>query len=129
MNAKSDSSVVVSDQEVICCWMEPKSLEAPGQTTPKALLGSPWWDWSIGFGAFPKPLTLDLLRQVEERLGNNDRLRSAYVYALWNAVEPGPLMSDRWALIHASAAAKIKALADVLRGLKPHETESASNGE
>ena len=57
------------DAEIIWCnWMEPRSQESPGQTKPKALLGSPWWDWSIGYGPFPRRLTLDLLHEVEGKL-------------------------------------------------------------
>ena len=128
MNAKADSSVV-SDQEVVCNWMERKTTELPGQTKPKALLGSPWWDWSIGHGPFPQPLTLDLLRQVEERLTREQRAEYWRVFAqgTFNEHEEDNIW---WELVHASVEQKTKTLAVVIRtATKPHRTDPNEGGE
>jgi hypothetical protein len=108
------SNMPHSNEEIICGWMEPKPWEEPGQTTPKALLGSSWWDWAISYGSFPKPLTLDRLHEVEGRL--TDEQWGQYATALSDLTpEYTGIVQTMKLYIHATAAQKIKALAAVLR--------------
>lgn len=103
----------MTNEEIICEFMEPRSHERPGQTTPKALLGSPWWDWAISYGAFPKSLTLDRLHEVEARLTDEQWVN--YIAELLLGTYDDITGTHR-RLVHASTTQKIKALASVLKG-------------
>lgn len=96
----------MSDEEIICTWMEPPTT---------ARFPERWW-YAIGSKRQPCTLDLDALHEVEARLTYHQLLQ--YQQLLLNQ-QIFMLMQvnyeDLWRLLHASAADKIKALATVLR--------------
>lgn len=95
----------MTDEEVICGWMEKRPSYESGGTGHSARhwwLSNPhhdnWW---------PTELTLDRLREVEERLTDSQ-------WELYFLAWPGRFLGFR-GFVHASAEQKIKALAEVLR--------------
>ena len=95
--------------------MEPKSQELPGQVKPRELTGSPWWDWGIACGPIPRPLTLELLHEAEERFTREQR---GEYWRAFTREALGEREEDDiwWRLVHATAATKIRLIAQVLRG-------------
>ena len=98
----------LTDQEIICTWMEPKP-EPPMRLPTEAESQSQWWKRvynSLDRGWEPYTLTLDALWEVEERL---------------TALEWGEYLLNlpyiKREVVHATPAQKIKALAAVLRPL------------
>lgn len=115
----------MTDQEVICNWMEPRSngLFDPGTVS----LGGWWWaNTQQQFEPFDVD-SLDRLREVEARL--SDEQWEVYLSHLWD-ISDGLRQSDYDAgrsqlshffsrfLAHASAEQKIAALAAALRDCK-----------
>lgn len=104
----------MTDQEVICAWMEPQPLLSEG-AMQEARQPYPYW-WTVHdeiAGEWqPRILALDALREVEARL----------TYAQWSDYSHGlgfasfgePVVRAKL-LIHASAEQKIEALAAILR--------------
>lgn len=103
---------MLSDAEVIAAFMEPKPQADPGQLTPRHMLGSRWWDWSIGYGAFPKALTLNECHLIESRLTKDQWTR--YLAAMPISDMPFSITALQVA-VHLRADLKIAALASVLR--------------
>jgi hypothetical protein len=94
----------VTDEEMICNFMEPKPEGRPSSYGS----GEVWWRWGWRYiGWLPRPLTLDALWEVEARL--TDEQCSRYTREL-------VMLPWLW---HATAAQKIKALAAVLREVQP----------
>jgi len=91
----------MTDEEVICTWMEPKPDGRAKRGASKGL----WWIRVRGVRWFPSVLTLDRLWEVEDRLIHQGRA-DEYRYSL--------VHRDAY-FFHATAAQKIKALAAVLR--------------
>ena len=102
----------MTDEEVICTWMQPKPLVSIGALC--AAGGSAavpkWWEphWELAGEWQPISLSLDLLWEVEERLVQmkNARwvqveLQEQHIFWIW----------------HATAEQRIQALAVVLRPL------------
>jgi|SRR6266853_4554718 len=101
-----------TDEEIIGAFMEPKP-EHSRQSRP----GFAWWIWNSSHQEWiPGNLTLDALWQVEERLTEEQwwdyekRLANGH----WSN-GPASLLFVIKAHIHATAAEKIKALAEVLK--------------
>jgi hypothetical protein len=121
----------VTDQEVICEWMEPKPTERPGVHGANEL----WWRWGwryvgpslpqqqtpVEYCWLPRKLTLDALWEVEERLTKMGGWWDTYVWKLTDSI----LDDQPPSVIHASAGRKTAAIAAVLRPLveKPEPGE------
>ncbi|SRR5260370_1379040 len=96
-----------TDEEVICGWMEPR----PSGSLTNLL--ADWWLFrSVNAGWVPRTLTLDRLWNVEERL--TEKQRDPYLDVIVRNTGLGPTTAG-WDMAHATAAQKIKALAEVLR--------------
>jgi hypothetical protein len=114
----------MTDQEVICAWMEPKPrLTKSGQfhaNEKRWANDLHWWDYrpTTSPYLFPCPLTLDALWEVEERL--TDGQWRKYYDALCISCEP-KLKFGMYDVIHATPEQKIKALAAVLRPAKKRQ--------
>jgi hypothetical protein len=126
----SNPKVRLSDAEIICAWMEPKpptgmqsglyahrwspnrvwwhTYSASRQTEP---VETPWVvnEWE------PRPMNLDALWKVEERL--TDCQMSTYERELNHAVLHAKPRPRCWYIWHADKPARIKALAAVLRAV------------
>lgn len=110
----------MTDAEVICTWMEPRSADAQFRSDIECDQTG-WWrhKWSVPnqcYRAWPngdKTDSLDALWEVEAKLiglGYRDHLDNAISLEVWrDAVDD----ASTW---HATAEQKIKALAAVLRG-------------
>lgn len=115
----------MTDDEVICTWMEPRPKTQTGMIyrfygNSSGIVDSlstreGWWvcDEVILDGEpttiiSPRPLDLDALHEVEARLTDEQ---------WWNYSNNFNMPCDFRALIHLSAAQKIKSLAAVLRPL------------
>jgi hypothetical protein len=112
----------MTDQEVICTWMEPKPTAAASSTVSAGA----WWNRYAGVqrsgpawvltpfsGPWePCPLTLDALWEVEERL--TPEQQGQYTTALLAIIAVPFRCGWTW---HATPEQKIKALASVLRPL------------
>jgi hypothetical protein len=99
----------MSDEEVICGWMEPKPPER-NRSTDKST--ADWWALDL-YGVYWNPrslTTLDALHEVEARLTDAQQL--AYWLALSRGGEP---KRGYWRIVHATSARKIKVLAEVIR--------------
>lgn len=117
----------MSDEEVICDFVEPLATIDCAAGGKRSL--ADWWRretaWSdtlVWKPWVPARLTLDALWKVEDRL--SEQQRRHYCVLIFHAVcteaRTSNLIEDtmtknRWPMIHASAAQKIKALAAVLR--------------
>jgi hypothetical protein len=100
---------MLSDQEVICAFMEPRPEPNTHGGTHRSARG--WWFWSGTWE--PRTLTLDALWEVEEKLKQRPRGQRAAYYehqGLLSEATDG----ESW---HATPAQKIAALASVLRPL------------
>ncbi len=109
----------LTDEEVICGWMEPKPEPHTHGGTFRS--GKGWWYWT-GATWQPNVLTLDVLWGVEERLTEEQWERYYHQFVRYdNPVDPVRWsVTDRkyrWAL-HATSQQKVKALAEVLREAK-----------
>lgn len=102
------------DEEFLCGWMEPKPDRADSRSiahfSPKG-----WWYWHNHWE--PIAITLNEAFQIEAKL--TDEQWSLYAHHLcagYDFEDIGLVLYRDW--IHSTAAAKIKALAAVLRGAK-----------
>ena len=100
----------MTDEAVICTWMEPEAAKAV--VIDKA---ATWkWhrlDWSNNT-IHTRPLTLDALWEVEERLTDDQW----WEYEVTLSAPYGPtVLAQVKAHVHSTAAQKIVALAAVLR--------------
>lgn len=114
----------MTDQEVICAWMEPKpplpNYWSGGYPSPKG-----WWynvpisggrmDWIPWRNGRPMACDLNALWEVEERL--TDMRWLLYYTELAEATKSLGLPHEEWRCAHATPEQKIKALAAVLRPL------------
>lgn len=111
----------MSDEEVIASFMEPKPTKA-ALSMGRPLFSVTGW-WSAGSRPhrewdewYPITLTLDALRQVQERLTEEQwEQYECEMLALWT---PGTLrhgLGEVQHYLHATAEQKIRALAVVLR--------------
>ncbi len=119
---------MLSDAEVICGFMEPRPSRQRGDSA-----GCPGQFWRYDRETHadlgvPARLTLDALREVEERL--TGKQWSNYIARIFEETNSqGATVGGRWRhVIHASAEQKIRALAAVLRGLAPKEPEVTAEG-
>jgi hypothetical protein len=110
----------VTDQEVICAWMEPEPIAAAASTVS----AGGWWKRYAGVQRsgpawvltpfsgpwLPRALTLDTLWEVEERLDAYQK--GQYTTALLAIIAVPFRCGWTW---HATPEQKIKALAAVLR--------------
>ena len=99
----------MTDEELICAFMEEKPV------TPSC--NALWWyfegELGPGFGAWhPIPLSLDFLHLVEDRLLSGKPWQSAWLMYQELLAVGDVVCPCVW---HASAAEKIKALAQVIR--------------
>lgn len=117
----------MTDEAIICAWMELKPQLGPLDMRPwQSVSVLSWWvaakfrkldtpnEW------YPRPLTLDALWEVEERLTAEQR--GTYYRALHTPDErdsQGRRVASRsnWDLLHATPAQKVAALVAVLRPL------------
>lgn len=100
----------LSDEEVICSAMEAR-VSLPNIWVMGVSKGG-WWFFRQATGWVPINLTLDRLHIVEERL--SEEQWGTYADAIADGCGDS-LLEESKALIHASAEAKIRALAAVLR--------------
>lgn len=105
----------MTDQEIICTWMEPKPTSSADAAT-----GHKWWVWLSGPNAVlfvcDPTLMLGLLWEVEERLielGYRDHIDNAISFEVWRDA----VSASTW---HATPEQKVKAIAVVLRPLVEH---------
>jgi hypothetical protein len=115
--------IELSDEEIICTFMEPRPPDGRGERVETE--GVRWWEYN--YQSLPKPsgvgkefhwqwhprsLTLDALHEVEERL-TDEVQRLAY----WLELVKGdlPRSGGYWRIAHANAKRKIMALAEALR--------------
>lgn len=116
----------MSDEEVICAWMEPRPETPAVRDWLTRYSDQLWWvltdkpDGSPA-GWLPGKLTLDRLRLVEERLTEEQWARYGELHFLRAEALCGGRDDFRKGMLHASAAEKIRALAAVIR-------ESAGKG-
>jgi hypothetical protein len=121
----------MTDAEVICAFMEPISKWT--NAAKKQGIGPDghrtwvWWEWRPMTDPFifPKRLTLDRLREVQERLTDaqwesyEEQMTGQQVFDEMDGVYRSPKFPRGWSverfLLHASAEQKIAALAAVLR--------------
>jgi hypothetical protein len=98
----------MTDEEIICTWMEPK---------PKGGIGyeNRWWTVpnNPGMRVSPVYLTLNILHKVEARLTDEQAWR--YDEALAEGMKSQPERGSSIFVWHADAPTRIKALAQVLR--------------
>jgi hypothetical protein len=125
MNKPNETpKVQLSDEEIICTWMEPKPPESPCATNERSRLSF----WRPQFTRHHEPawvpirLTLDALWEVEERLIQEWR-RTKKLVACARMVGykhklKGATVDNEW---HADAPTRIKALAAVLRAVVESE--------
>ncbi len=110
--------VRMTDQEVICNWMEPKPTGSwIRDVQPK------WWYFSTyepPTGWHVKSLTLDALWEVEERLKQKPR-GGRGLYWDYRSLLIEVTDGEAW---HASAAQRIKALAEILRNCAGQERDN-----
>ncbi len=105
----------MTNEEIICEWMERKPTPMDGWRAAHLVKKAQWWlSWQDNWE--PIPLTLDRLREVEKRLTDEqwDRYRAWFTRL---TVPPPPVTSAEYfrMVAQADAAQKIKALAAVLR--------------
>lgn len=115
----------MTDEEVICGFMEPKPDQIPEDAEDLELCGSRpttalgFWvcisPYDVASRWIPRRLTLDALWEVEERLSGAQRFN--YLKALKLVDRPGeiPRTLPEGFFWHAHRAQKIKALSTVLR--------------
>ena len=108
---------VISDAEVICGFMQPRT---DCTDWPFGGRSDFWWQGvnnssRIPAGWEPRPLTLDRLWEVEERLTAEQRWAYSDVLCL-KVIWPTQPSESTFSVVHATAAQKITALAIVLRG-------------
>jgi hypothetical protein len=126
-----DPGVDLSDAEVICAWLEPNpsllgSIDLVKWHQSRLVGdGGTAWHWEFA----PLSLDLDAIRQVEQQLTEDQWLYYGTLCWKWyteaattNDYEISLLNRWRKALLHLSAPEKAKALAEVIRYTKPHET-------
>lgn len=108
----------MSDEEIICAWMEPKPNILAGDCVG---LPHQWWR-RVGITSEVEPvrLTLDRLHEVEKRLTDAQwRHYCGLMFQHAKRPDANPIQdlttATRKALLHATVAQKIKALAAVLR--------------
>jgi hypothetical protein len=97
----------MTDQELICAWMEPRPIPSKN-----GWRSSPWWKRKLRGArdyAHPRELDLDALWEVEERLTNEQWEKYLHEFARTQGY--WPLRT----LLHATPEQKIRALAQVLR--------------
>lgn len=111
----------MSDEEVICSFMEPRPTDPPENALEMQICGSPvlskggFWVWICCYEdgdvpkAIPISLTLDALHEVEARLTKEQWEQYASLM-----MDPAGIQHTRF-LLHASGEQKIKALAAVLK--------------
>ena len=116
-----NAPAALSDAAVICAFMENKPARGPWSQRPwHSVSPAGWWVASEDRNVFTAPnewfpikLTFDRLWEVEERLTGNQWDR------YWGHLRDGVYANGQpylRGLIHATAADKIAALANVLRG-------------
>lgn len=109
----------LTDAEIICMWMEPKPQgEAPLSLTFRGDLDSPgrfWVAFEYSTTWQPRPLTLDALWEVEERLTDVELGWYGYFSKLYEVTHAESRLNSDIRICHATPEQKIKALASVLR--------------
>lgn len=110
-------SETLSDQEVICGFMEPRP-KWTAQIEPHEWQYR-WWKWYTdkNHRHLPIPLTLNECHAVEERL--TDEQWREYEWQLICVPFDGVVNSMSRVYLHATAEQKIRALAAVLRKEEP----------
>jgi hypothetical protein len=119
----------MTDQEVICAWMEPKPDKGPFDFRPWSD-GTPggWWE-AVPEARFcspvnewlPRTLTLDALWEVEERLVSealefeSEKSSEQFCRMRLHDYQRQLIKTTNWQQWHATAEQKIKVLAQVLR--------------
>ena len=111
----------LSDEEIICGWMEKRPPDGKGDKVEHAY--EPRW-WGCSYQVEPKPsgigkefhwqwhpitLTLDRLWEVEEKLPSE--LRLDYWLELTHG---GPPELGYWRILHADTSTRISALTRIL---------------
>lgn len=105
----------MSDEEIICAWMDPTREDGDWWTTKN------FANFGNSYTIVPERLTLDKLWEVEERLPERSQLD------YWMGLaKGGPLEVGYWRLVHVSAEKKIKALAAIVSTLPPAKEEKKS---
>lgn len=109
----------MTDAEIVAGWME-KSPEAVSVCQPGYYSDAGWWcnngGWSATCGVtvwLPAALNLDRLHLVEEWL--SDEQWYSYIDFVWNIVRANSRFPYERQFLHADAAQKLAALAQVLR--------------
>ena len=105
----------MTDAEVICTWMESRPVshfegDLMGYVGPPPFVSPHGWWHDISNKWVPRPLTLDALWKVEERL--TDEQAAHYATRLVSVL---PLLGRAAWVWHATTEHKIVALAAVLR--------------
>ena len=109
----------MSDEEVICGFMEPKPEHNPSEYVLGEIYRT-WWVRSIGNTW--RPLLDDEFCSQFEKLGRLHEVEARLTEEQWCAYQCAAI-SAKWGdvfglICHASAGQKIRALASVLRGEK-----------
>lgn len=111
----------MSEEEVICEWMEPRPDVVDDGADPNACYKWPhrWWKWYRDRnGHLPRELDLNALHEVEARLSDKQWLdyRREFRLVVERVNGTWPLGQRSKDMLHATAEQKIRALASVLRG-------------
>jgi len=144
MNAKSDSSVVYTDETTICEWMEPDApKDGTGGGRLQKLSPMGWWRYSMLSCLWKQPVLhtcpkiekLGRIYLVEERLTDDQWIQ--YSVCCWKWYTEAATANDyeishinRWrkVLMHLTADQKIKALAATIRATNPHSAKVDGDG-
>lgn len=107
----------MTDGETVCGFMESRP------SWPNDRFDGAWWTglWSTesGWQFYPRSLTLDSLREVQERLLLTNEQWTDYIFALSASTQTHPIgLDDIRGYLSATVEQKVQALAAVIRAQK-----------